>query len=315
MKFHLDYTPPPAGFCIHHKSKLMLMGSCFSEHIGNALQERAFPVYTNPDGIVFNPHSMALSLEKAMNMDAVDESCFVERNGTVFSYLHHSSVSANDATALKTILQEKREETHHQLKQAEVLLLTFGSAFHYQLKSNRQIVANCHKQNPDLFIKQLADLETLLNFYRRVIKQLLDFSPNLKIVLTVSPVKHLRDGLIENTISKSTLLLFVHHLCKEFSNCSYFPAYELVNDDLRDYRFYKEDLAHPNQQAIDYVWEKFSDCFFNEQTKQLNREIEKLNKAKAHRVLHPTGEQDATHQAFMARQTQIIRELNPEIGF
>lgn len=315
MQFHLNYTPPKFDFDIDHKQNLFLIGSCFSENIGALLEQHKFNTYSNPTGILFNPASIHQSLTDILNAKDLSDNFILSRNGLYYSYLHHTSINAHSANELKENVNSQTKKAQDRLKQSDVLIITFGTAFFYHHLTTGQVVANCHKQPQQIFEKNLLAVNEMVSAYSGLIKKLQIFNPKLKIIFTVSPVKYLRDGVIENNLSKSTLILSVHELIKQNKNCFYFPAYELVNDDLRDYRFYKEDLAHPNELAINYVWEKFSDACFNDQTIELNKQIYKLNQALNHREMTSGSQEQQKLQDFITKQKGELKKLAPEIEF
>lgn len=315
MRFHLNYTPVKSAFQIDHSHSSLLIGSCFSENIGEKLIDRKFNIISNPNGNLFNPFSIQTSLLALIENTKTNPIHLLQRDHHYFSYQHHSSVNALSETELIENINKVNHKCHTFLKSAHFLFITFGTAFYYHHKSLNCIVANCHKQSADTFEKRLAKPEEIVQEYERLIKKLNTFNPALKIIFTVSPVKHLKDGVIENNLSKSTLILALHQLVSGNSNCSYFPAYELVNDDLRDYRFYKEDLAHPNQQAIDYVWDKFSDCYFSDSTNTLNEQIYKLHLAMTHRIMQENEGENQKLLDFIRKQKEEIKKLYPEIEF
>ena len=308
MKFHLNHTPVKSGFEINHQHFIYLTGSCFSENIGQLLKEHKFNISSNPGGILFNPVSMANNLSGILNAEAIAENTILERGGNYYSFLHHSSIHAASKEELINKLNQNQQQSLHHLKITDYLFITFGTAYYYYHKANQFAVANCHKQAAGTFEKKLLSVEEICATYTTLINSLKNLNPQLKIIFTVSPVKHLRDGLIENNLSKATLLLSVNQLTKNLNNCFYFPAFELVNDDLRDYRFYKEDMAHPNEQAIHYVWEKFSETFFSEHTKELNAKIHQLNLALKHKISSSNAEEESKHQQYIHN---LMAELSP----
>ncbi|MBA3663188.1 MAG: GSCFA domain-containing protein [Bacteroidetes bacterium] len=315
MNFHLNYIPPKSNFNLDHKSRIFLSGSCFSDHIGNLLKAFKFNALQNPGGLLFNPASIAASLQNVITQESLKEEFIVERDGLFFSYLHHSLINGETKKELTEKINLLNNTAGKFLKGAEILVITFGSAFIYRHTTLNRTVANCHKQPGTVFQKKMLTVEQVVKNYSVLIQQLQLFNPALRIIFTVSPVKYLRDGVQENNLSKSVLLLSVHELVKRFNNCSYFPAYELVNDDLRDYRFYKEDMAHPNDQAIDYVWDKFSECFFNDKTKELNQKIQKLNLALQHRTINNGSDEKRKFEEFILKQKEEIAKINPGIQF
>lgn len=313
MKFHLNHTPKKSPFYLDHKSTVLLVGSCFAENIGTFLKDHKFKTLVNPDGILFNPLSIYNSLKSTLLDQQINENVILQREGVFYSFLHHSSHSSVSKNELIGQLNAVTHSTHQFLKTTNTLILTFGTAFVYYHKKLSQVVANCQKQPVFTFDKKLLEVEEIISAYSLLIKDLKILNPDLKIIFTVSPVKYLKDGVEENTISKSTLLLSVHKLIALHQNCYYFPAFELINDDLRDYRFYKEDLAHPNQPAIEYIWQKFSECYFNSKTIELNQQIHKLNQALNHRQMQENSTENEKLKAFIAKQRIEIKKLDSSI--
>ena len=287
MRFHLDFQPKKSPHSIQHQQGILFLGSCFSEHIAHKLEQLHFSVNTNAFGIVFNPISIEKILHRIINNFFFNENDVFEKNSLWYCLEAHSAIFGTTKNELIEKLNNIINHWHLKLKNAEWLFITMGSAYGYENIEQKKIVANCHKLPQNNFEKKLLSTETITDAYSKLIKDIHQFNPQLKIIFTVSPVKHLRDGVIENSLSKATLISAVHKLTQSNSSCFYFPAYELVTDDLRDYRFYKEDMAHPNQQAIDYVWQKFSECYFTSETNQLNKQLHEINLAKTHKPLQP----------------------------
>jgi len=315
MKFHLDHKPKKFDFEISHKDPIFLVGSCFAENIGKILEAYKFKVHINPNGILFNPASVLDCLETLVEEKSGDEKYFLEREGIHLSYKHHSSVNATSKTELAQKTKVIHSEANSQLAQSKFLIITFGTAFVYKHKALGTIVANCHKQPQETFEKQLLEVDEIVKNYSNLIKKIRILNPGIKIIFTVSPVKYLKDGLEANNLSKAVLLLAVHKLTESHPGCYYFPAYELVNDDLRDHRFYKKDLAHPNDLAIDYIWEKFSQTCFDAKTLELNKQIQKLNQALAHRKLQDSPAEAEKLEVFILKQKAEILRLDAGIRF
>ncbi|MBX3165688.1 MAG: GSCFA domain-containing protein [Bacteroidetes bacterium] len=315
MKFHLNYTPPKSEFEINHSHKIFMIGSCFSENMGKYLSAHKFQTQYNSFGVLFEPNSILHSLQNILNCSKADETFFLEHHDTFYSYQHHSHIRSHEKDDLIETINSKHEKSFETLKTADVLIITFGTAFYYHHKKLNAGVANCHKQPSDLFEKRKTNINRIIETYSKLIEDLLFLNPKLKIIFTVSPVKYLKDGVVQNNISKSILLLAIHRLVENFpQDCFYFPAYELINDDLRDYRFYKEDLAHPNEQAIEYVWQKFSETYFSEKTMEVNQEIEKLNAALKHRVMNEHSLEYKKLQHFISAQREKIKSLEPNVN-
>lgn len=307
MTFNLNHTPAKPDFEINHQQSLFLIGSCFSENIGQRLQRQQFNALSNPAGTLFNPLSIANYLKHSINAKPIPEEALIQRGGWYYSYLHHSSVNAATKDGLKNLLQQNQQQALEQLRHAHFLFITFGTAYYYHHKSLNFVVANCHKQPLATFEKKLMSVDEIVTEYLSLISLIKSINPEVKLIFTVSPVKHLRDGVVENNLSKAHLIISTHQLVQQVSNAYYFPAFELINDDLRDYRFYAADMAHPNEQAIDYVWEIFSDTYFSEGTRRLNKLIQKYNTALAHRSMN-------NDQAELARLQQHLAVLKSQIA-
>ncbi len=297
MKFRTEISITKYEFDITHQSSVLAIGSCFVENIGGLLKDYRFNININPFGIIFNPYSIAKILKNALSKKINFNTNFIERDGTFYCYDFHSKFNAKSNKALLAKINSTNKKTNQSLLSANVLMLTFGTAWVYKQKTSTQVVSNCHKIPQHHFTKHLLDLGHLKKTYTALFKDILKHTPSLKIILTVSPVRHLKDGFIENNQSKSVLLLLCNYLADAFPNqVIYFPAYEIVMDDLRDYRFYNEDLIHPNRQAINYIFEKFSETFFNEKTKEILPKVKQLNALKQHQFLNASQHQIKQHQ-------------------
>ncbi|MDF2451320.1 MAG: hypothetical protein K0S26_824 [Bacteroidota bacterium] len=288
MQFHLNFKPLPGLQKINHEHQVLLVGSCFSQHIGNRLDDMKFFVDTNPFGMVFNPQSIARMLDRILDKKHFGEDDVFEHNGQWICLESHSSVSGDSREILLKTLNEKVDLWSAALKTADWLTITFGTSFAYRHLQQRNIVANCHKLPQNLFEKLLLDTPSITQTYKTLLSKLHQYNPDIKIIFTVSPVKHLRDGVVENSLSKAILLQSVHQIIRSNGNCYYFPAYEIVTDDLRDYRFFESDMAHPNKQAIDYVWRRFSETYFTEATQLINDKVMQIHQAYHHRLFNKT---------------------------
>jgi hypothetical protein len=242
---------------IRYQQKILLTGSCFTEHIGNYLGDVKFDLLQNPSGILFDPLSVAQSLISYIEGKQYGAADLFFLNELWQSWHHHGIFSDTDQQRCLNRINASQLQAHAFLRSADWLLITLGSAFSYVLKKEQMPVANCHRAPADWFSKKLLPVEEILSAFDEVIYRLLEFNPSLKIVFTVSPVRHIRDGVIENNRSKARLIEAVHHFANKFGRIYYFPAYELVIDVLRDYRFYDRDMVHPNYQATGFVLEKF----------------------------------------------------------
>lgn len=306
MKFRSELAIRPFDFQVSHKDKMIFVGSCFSANIGEKLQALGYDVMLNPFGVLFNPLSMFENIRRAVCGSVVSEKEFVFSEERWNHWQFHGSMGRKNKNDLVQAINLVDEAVKQRLSEASVLFLTLGSAWVYEHPEQGIIVGNCHKVAQDQFRKRLLSVHELLEAWHRLKAELYTVNPSLKVVLTVSPVKHLRDGISENLISKSTLLLFSHQ-----TEELYFPAYELISEDLRDYRFYEGDLAHPNELAINYVWEKFAPAFFSKEELQLNERIQKLVNKKNHRPLFPDS---ASSEAFVVKLEREMEEFFAETG-
>ena len=263
MDFHLAFTPKPFDVKINHQHNLLLIGSCFTEQIGTKLANHKFAVLDNPNGILFNPVSITRSVSSYIDNKQYSGSDLFYQNESWNSWEHHSHFSHPDKRTCLKGINDSQTRAHDFLKKADWLLITLGSAFVYEtspltpLREERgkynNVVANCHKVPTDKFTKQLLPAEEVFADLKTMIEKVAAFNPALKIIFTISPVRHIRDGFVENNRSKAVLIQAVHKLIENNKNSFYFPAYELVIDDLRDYRFFAEDMVHPNYAATNYV--------------------------------------------------------------
>jgi len=306
MQFFATIKIKPFEPSVTYKDKILLTGSCFTEHIGNFLLDHKFNALQNPNGILFDPTSVSASLLSYIQNKQYTESDLFYLNEVWNSWQHHSRFSNINKNDCLININESEQQAYNFLKNADWLIVTLGSAFTYKLADNLQAVANCHKAPAQNFIKHLNTIEEIVTAFDNTIHQLFHFNNKLKIIFTISPVRHLRDGVVDNNRSKARLIEAVHHLVNKFDRLYYFPAYELVIDVLRDYRFYDVDLAHPNYAATQFVLEKFSETCFNQSTKELLEEIKKIIIAKKHK---PFNEQSSLHQKFLQQQFEKTQQI------
>ena len=297
---------------ISHEDKILSIGSCFSENIGAKLKENKFDVLVNPYGIVFNPISISIAINECLEGKQYKESDLNKNGEIYFSYNHHGSFSGLDSKAVLNNINEKIKKGNEFLENSDVLILTLGSAWVYRRKQTNEVVANCHKVPTTEFTKELLSVSEVVEKLTDSINRIKSVNPSIKIITTISPVRHWKDGVVENQHSKATLHLALKELNEGFEDSYYFPSYEIMMDELRDYRFYGDDMLHPSELAIDYIWEKFGDSFFDTNTKELNKRISQLNKEKNHRPLNPESVD------FKKFQDQIIvkeKKLHLEFPF
>ncbi|MCD8261402.1 MAG: GSCFA domain-containing protein [Bacteroides sp.] len=305
MEFRIPAELPRKELRIAHTDPVILLGSCFAQHIGNLLLENKFRCQVNPFGILYNPLSVKKAISEFLyNKKYTPNDLFLHQN-LYHSYMHHGSFSGSDASEVACRINDSVSLAHTELQTASYLFITLGTAWVYRLKETGSVVSNCHRVSEKKFLRTRLSVAEIVEAYRELMEQLSAFHPQLRILFTVSPVRHIRDGLHGNQLSKSTLLLAIDELCRLYpEKIFYFPAYEIVTDELRDYRFYAEDMLHPSSVSIHYVWEKFRESYFDRETLSLLEEIDSVKKALNHRPIHPGSPE---HAHFLE---QIVLKIN-----
>jgi hypothetical protein len=290
----------------------VFIGSCFTESIGGKLNDYKFPVDINPFGIIYNPSSVGKSIELLIGRkEFTKENLFFFEKKWI-SFYHHSSFSDKDPELCLKRINRKIAESGDFLKKSEFLFLTFGTAWVYQWKESGEIVSNCHKIPASRFNRKLLTTVDILENYQTLINKLLKFNPRLKIVFTISPVRHWKDSPEGNQVSKSVLLLSVHQLTQKFQSVGYFPAYEIMMDDLRDYRFYAEDMIHLNSVAVDYIWERFKETYLDKEALSIMQNINPILSAMGHRPFDADSER---HQDFVQKILDKTKKLQSQYSF
>lgn len=322
----IDIRPLPVPIGYH--DKILLIGSCFTEHIGQALADHKFNVLQNPHGILFDPASVCKSLVSYVQQKNYEQTDLFYLNEVWHSWDHHSRFSHLHAPAALEGINKSQQQAHTFLKEATWIIITLGSSFSYRLTGQadgkpavhspllhgtyQPGVANCHRAPAQWFDKHLLEIEETITLLDNCYHQLLHFNPGLRILFTISPVRHLRDGVVDNNRSKARLIEAVHHMVHKFDRLHYFPAYELVIDVLRDYRFYDVDMAHPNYQATSYVMQQFAGNCMDASTRSLMDEIRKLAIARKHKAFQP---ETRAHQQFLATHLEKTQRLQEQYPF
>lgn len=298
MKLQLDFPIRPSFKEINLKDSVYLIGSCFSDEIGGKMKEAKLNTICNPFGTVYNPYSIFKILS-----GKIDHNEIIESHGVHYHWDAHGEVSALKEEDLKKLTKQKIYESYEFVQKAKWLIITFGTAWVYRYRKTGEIVANCHKVPSNEFFKELLTIEDIADSFRSFKRDLTSTNPYINIVLTVSPVRHVRDGLVENNRSKARLLESIHDMVDRFENVAYFPAYEIMYDQLRDYRFYNSDLVHPTPQAIDFIWERFSETYFDKETISFLEKWKNIQASLNHKAFQP---QSASHQTFLKG---ILKEM------
>ena len=311
IDFHLDFTPPSFQQKITLADKIFLIGSCFTTHLHDKLQMHKFNTMQNPHGILFNPISISNSVETYIRGEHVTADQMFQHQSLWHHWDFHSHFSHQDKEVAILEMNKSIQLAHEFLKTADCLFITLGSGFVYQNEKN-ETVANCHKLPSSHFTRFLLKPEQISARLINTIEELQTFNKKLRIIFTVSPVRHLRDGFIENNRSKAALFHAIDLIQEIFPTVDYFPAYELIVDDLRDYRFYAEDMVHPNYQATQYVWEKFVESSIEGKSQEAMKEINQLLQAVKHRPLHPGS---LEHVKFTEKSRALAMDLSKRFPF
>ena len=286
---------------INYNSKLLLLGSCFSENIGNKLSYYKFQTQQNPFGILFHPKAIETFITKVINEEKYTESDVFFHNERWHCFDAHSVVSSTSKEELLNTLNTNINSTYQHLKNTSHIIITLGTAWVYREIATDTLVANCHKIPQKKFLKELLTVEEVSESLEAINSLIKSINPETTIIYTVSPVRHIKDGFIENQRSKAHLLSAIHQVVESRNNTHYFSSYEIMMDELRDYRFYAEDMIHPNQTAIDYIWEKFSEVWFSEETLETMKEVKTIQKGLMHKPFNPNSE---AHQLFLKKLQQ-----------
>lgn len=313
MKLQTQIPLERAGNQIGYNSQLLLLGSCFVENMGRKLDYFKFRHLQNPHGILFHPLAIEKLMARALQKESYSESDIFYRNESWHCFDAHSAVSDTSKEKLLKKLNDGREATLSQLQTASHSIITLGTAWAYRHKTSGNIVANCHKVPQGEFSRELLSVEEIANSLERTIKHAQSINNDIQFIVTVSPVRHLKDGFIENQRSKAHLISAVHDVLKTRiapnSIEGYFPSYELLMDELRDYRFYGRDMIHPNQLAIDYIWEKFKQVWISEDAYATMEKVDDIQKGLQHRPFNPgSGQHRKFREALETKITAVLKE-------
>jgi hypothetical protein len=310
MQFRTQIPISKTNNPIDYNSKIISIGSCFAENMAEKFDYFKFQNETNPFGIIFNSVSIEKIISRIIKKEFYTEKDIFFYNERWHSYEVHSDLSNSDRQELLETLNKAISETYKNLKEATHIIITYGTSWIYKNTESDQIVANCHKVPQKQFSKELLSVEVIQKSIQNTIDLIQVLNPDINFIFTVSPVRHIKDGFAENQLSKSHLFAGLHQVLKthnsEFVTHNYFPSYEIMMDELRDYRFYAEDMLHPNQVAIDYIWHKFSENYISEDSISTMQEVSEIQKSLRHRSFNPDSEQ---HQKFLAKLQQKISSI------
>jgi len=300
---------------LDYHSKILLLGSCFTQNIGQRLSNHKFDCLINPFGISYNPVSISKTLHRIASNRLVDTKYILHREGAYFHYGYHSSISSSEPADLAAQIREIHETTSSTIQAGRLCFISLGTSIVHRLLSDGTVVSNCHKMPQSLFEQVFLTYQETFHSLEMMVSSLMKLNDKIQVVFTVSPIRHTRHGLISNQRSKATLIAAVHAIIENSSNCHYFPSYEIMQDDLRDYRFYTKDLIHPNETAIDYIWDHLINGTCTDETKSIIKKISQINANLRHRPARPDI---ASRKSFLVKTLSEIEEIkkaNPVITF
>lgn len=300
MKLYTSVEIAPSARKIGCGDKILLLGSCFADNIGAKFAEHYFQTTINPLGTLYNPASIALSITDSQH--PILDSRLIYHNGLWHSMMHHGTFSGKDKAAVQARCLDGYERLQRALKEATTVIVTFGTAWVYEMDG--QVVANCHKLPANRFTRRCLGVDEIVEMWQPIVASM----PDKHWIFTVSPIRHVKDGLHANQVSKAILLQAVDELGQ-----SYFPSYEIMMDELRDYRFYAEDMVHPSQVAVEYIWQRFVETYMTEDTRGEMRTLHQLWQDRHHRLLHPDSEEAERFRLHVEKQMVALKERYPWI--
>ncbi|MCD7851742.1 MAG: GSCFA domain-containing protein [Parabacteroides sp.] len=313
MELYTRISIPKAPFAFSYTEQTVLLGSCFAENIGKKLEESKFKTDLNPFGTFYNPSSIAEAIRMLLHPERFTGDDLFRHEGVYHSFCHHSRFSSPSETECLENINGRLFSSAEIIRKARRMIITLGTAWVYRLRSTGKIVSNCHKLPEKMFDRQMLSVDEITAEWKSLLLSLWEQNPELKILFTVSPIRHWKDGAHGNQLSKATLLLAVEQLQKEFpGQTAYFPAYEIMMDELRDYRFYADDMLHPSLQAIEYIWERFTETMLSREAQAILKEWKDIQKAINHKPFQPESE---AYKHFISQTLLKMERLNEKFPY
>ncbi len=317
INFRTEVALPKVVKKLSYRQSVMMIGSCFTENIGNYLRDHYFPIQTNPCGILYNPASIAKCLGFLLDNKQFDESELFFEDGLWKNFYFHSRFSAPEKMGALTKINDSITLATNKLRLDSHLFITFGTSWVYREKQNNHIVGNCHKLPSGTFFREKMTVDEMTCQWLDLLNKIFAINPQLTVIFTISPIRHLKDGSYENQVSKSGLFLLVDNLKTHFDSARiiYFPSYELVMDELRDYRFYASDMLHLSETATSFIQEKFNDTFLDSESLEINSKIDRIIKSLAHK---PFQAESTSYKNFISKlNTDVLKiaEDFPSVNF
>ena len=315
MNLRTTFTIDPSKNKISYNTSVMFIGSCFASEIGSRMNDGKMTILINPSGVVYNHVSVGNTIDIILGNRIFYESDLYKYKGTNLSFSHYTDFTSEDVSRALDKINSATRKANLFLKKARFLFITFGTARVYRFKESDKIVSNCHKLPAALFSREMLTVEKITSDWNNILQRLHSFNEDLRVIFTISPVRHWKDGAHGNHLSKSILFLAIEKLLEHEAVEGYFPAYELLMDDLRDYRYYAEDMLHQSQTAVDYIWKAFSDCYFEFETVALWKEVRGITKARNHQILTDSSAGINDFADTILKQITRIEKRNSTINF
>lgn len=315
MKLYTQLPVHPEEHQIDYNSRVLLLGSCFTENIGKKLEFYKFQNLQNPFGILFHPYAMEKLITRALDATSFSEEDIFFLNGQWHCFEVHSLVSGTEKEVYLELLNTRLKALGDYLLSASHILFTYGTAWVYRHLETDTIVANCHKVPQREFSRELLSVEEVSRCIARITSRITEKSAGVTFIHTVSPVRHLKDGFIENSRSKSHFIAGVHRAIYGQARARYFPSFEIVMDELRDYRFFKEDMLHPNKTAVAIIWDRFKQAWIASETETLQKEIEAIQSGLGHKPFHPSGDAHQKFRRELQKKITALQKKLPHIRF
>ena len=315
MDFRTEIFIEPSEWKIGYKTPVMFVGSCFAGEIAAKMADGLLPARVNPAGVVYNPSSIAVTLNSLVSAREWTDSDLYLHNGKWLSFSHYTSFSSLSRNECLSRINTGMAAASEFLREARFLFVTFGTARIYRRNDTGEIVSNCHKIPSSFFSRELLSPGMIVEEWNSLLTRIADFNPDIKVIFTVSPVRHWKDGAHGNQVSKSVLFLAIEELLRHPMGPEYFPSYELVTDDLRDYRFYNSDMLHPSPEAVRYIWEKFCATYFDTETIKAWGDISAVTQATRHRLMNSSVPETNTFSDNMLRRIERLEKEMPHIDF
>lgn len=313
MEFYTQISIPPTCISFSYEKQILLLGSCFAENIGKKLEEAKFRIDINPFGTLYNPASIAQAIRILLHPEQFTGKDLFRHADVYHSILHHSRFSSSSERECLDLINDRLACSASTLREAGRMIITFGTAYVYKLKETGQVVANCHKLPEKTFDREMLSVADITADWKQLLLSLWEQNPDIKVLFTVSPIRHWKDGAHGNQLSKATLLLAIEQLQKEFpEHTAYFPAYEIMMDELRDYRFYADDMLHPSAQAVEYIWQRFSGSLFSAEAQSILKEWYEIQKAINHKPFQPESE---GYKQFISQTLLKMQRLNEKFPY